>query len=181
MLRCVLPLCVLSPSDGFLCQRFDSDPLTDVSSDRRNTSDRPLSITPLLSHSRISLLSEPNGPMTTRPTATAPLTSVPAEIRPLSSIEGSSTEMSVVSGHTSSSEHDAVLRSIVSRAYENWKIADSAAQRLLADLRAVEECEMQLGLARKRRREEQKRCVYVMVIYTTPQGSLTGSFVFQCA
>lgn len=49
---------------------------------------------------------------------------------------------------------------MLSRMYENWKIADAAAQRLSADLRALEECESQLREARKRRDEkDKKRCV----------------------
>ncbi|OJT13948.1 hypothetical protein TRAPUB_9487 [Trametes pubescens] len=46
---------------------------------------------------------------------------------------------------------------MLSRMYENWKIADAAAQRLSADLRALEECESQLREARKRRDEKDKK------------------------
>ena len=70
-----------------------------------------------------------------------------------------SMESTVDSGYASSSggwlspHPDYVL----SRSYENWKIADAAAQRLVADLRALEECKTQLQAATKRRKQEQKR------------------------
>lgn len=54
---------------------------------------------------------------------------------------------------------------MLSRMYENWKIADAAAQRLSADVRALEECEAQLREARKRRDEkDKKRCVCCALI-----------------
>ncbi|RDX44278.1 hypothetical protein OH76DRAFT_1359858 [Lentinus brumalis] len=44
----------------------------------------------------------------------------------------------------------------LSRTYENWKIADAASQRLVADLRALEVCRTQLQAAKRRRNLEQK-------------------------
>ena len=70
-----------------------------------------------------------------------------------------SMESTVDSGYASSSggwlspHPDYVL----SRSYENWKIADAAAQRLVSDLRALEECKIQLAAATKRCKQEQKR------------------------
>ncbi len=47
---------------------------------------------------------------------------------------------------------------MLSRTYENWKIADAATQRLFVDLRSLEQCEGQLRKARKR--QDTNRCVY---------------------
>ena len=70
-----------------------------------------------------------------------------------------SMESTVDSGYASSSggwlspHPDYVL----SRSYENWKIADAAAQRLVSDLRALEECKIQLAAATKQCKQDQKR------------------------
>ncbi|CDO76915.1 hypothetical protein BN946_scf184398.g3 [Trametes cinnabarina] len=45
---------------------------------------------------------------------------------------------------------------MMSRMYENWKIADAAAQRLTADMKAYTECEKQLREAKKKRDQEKK-------------------------
>ena len=46
---------------------------------------------------------------------------------------------------------------MLSRTYENWKIADAATQRLFVDLRSLEECKEQLRRAKKRRAQEQQK------------------------
>ena len=48
---------------------------------------------------------------------------------------------------------------VLSRTYENWKIADAAAQRLLVDLRALEGCRARVRAAKKRREVVLRRCV----------------------
>ncbi len=53
----------------------------------------------------------------------------------------------------------------LSRTYENWKIADAASQRLVADLRALEVCRTQLQAAKRRRNLEQKRCVRLFTTF----------------
>ncbi|OSD01130.1 hypothetical protein PYCCODRAFT_1504512 [Trametes coccinea BRFM310] len=45
---------------------------------------------------------------------------------------------------------------MLSRLYENWKIADAAAQRLSTDMKAYAECEKQLREARKKKEQERK-------------------------
>ncbi|KAI8980613.1 hypothetical protein BD414DRAFT_420307 [Trametes punicea] len=45
---------------------------------------------------------------------------------------------------------------MLSRIYENWKIADAAAQRLSVDLKAYSECEKQLREAKKKREQDKK-------------------------
>ncbi|KAI9069688.1 hypothetical protein FKP32DRAFT_48084 [Trametes sanguinea] len=45
---------------------------------------------------------------------------------------------------------------MLSRLYENWKIADAAAQRLSTDMKAYAECEKQLREARKKKEQEKK-------------------------
>ena len=48
---------------------------------------------------------------------------------------------------------------VLSRTYEGWKIADAATQRLLVDLRALEDARARLRAARKRREVLLRRCV----------------------
>ncbi len=56
---------------------------------------------------------------------------------------------------------------VLSRTYENWKIADAATQRYFVDKRQLETCTEQLRAARKRRDryrdQAQRRCVCVCV------------------
>ncbi|EJF67450.1 hypothetical protein DICSQDRAFT_177063 [Dichomitus squalens LYAD-421 SS1] len=67
---------------------------------------------------------------------------------------------SVDSGYASSSESRGYLSPhpdyMLSRTYENWKIADAATQRLFVDLKSLEECKEQLRRANKRRVQEPK-------------------------
>ncbi|KAI0640312.1 hypothetical protein C8Q77DRAFT_126401 [Trametes polyzona] len=65
---------------------------------------------------------------------------------------------SMDSGYASSSMSSIRLPAewMLSRMYENWKIADAAAQRLGVDMRALAECETQLREARKKRDAEKK-------------------------
>ncbi|RPD54504.1 hypothetical protein L227DRAFT_511669 [Lentinus tigrinus ALCF2SS1-6] len=106
-------------------------------------------------------------PLTRKPSSLTPTfqldpsPSTSAQTRHTPSLSGQasfhSMESTVDSGYASSSgwlspHPDYVL----SRTYENWKIADAAAQRLVADLRALEDCKAQLRAAKKRRNQEQK-------------------------
>lgn len=68
---------------------------------------------------------------------------------------------------------------MLSRMYENWKIADAAAQRLSADLRALEECEAQLREARKRRDEKDKKRYVCCALCRVRAGILTEDMQSQ--
>lgn len=65
---------------------------------------------------------------------------------------------------------------MLSRMYENWKIADAAAQRLSADLRALEECEAQLREARKRRDEKEKKGCVCCALSRVRMEELTATY-----
>ena len=73
---------------------------------------------------------------------------------------------------------------MLSRTYENWKIADAATQRLAGDLRALEECKGQLRKARKRLDFSSERCVSsspsFLFLPPTPPPLCTGSGLVAC-
>ena len=57
---------------------------------------------------------------------------------------------------------------MLSRTYENWKIADAATQRLFMDLRSLEECKEQLRKAKKRESSERYVCAFFSFCVASP-------------